>query len=1130
MKLIRAHEMTTSEFNKAANAPRGRTVFPFLALGIGIALSILLHFVIKDNVEGEAQLRFERQASDAQHVIEARIKSYADVLRGLGALFSTSSSLSRAEFRRYVTALDLPHRYPGFQGLNYAEYVPHESKARFEARVRRDTSLDSRGYPNFAIKPAGDRPEYFVLNYLEPMAGNDYAFGLDISSNPAVAKPQDVAKALAAARDSGKLASSGRLINVEGTKHFVLLAMRLPVYRPNMPLETVEQRRAAYIGSVGAGFRVRELIKGALDQSTFQYLQFKLYDAGSAQDRSPSAAIREDRLLFDSKNLAEASPTASDAEDPDVLFTNTLTMEVGGRIWEVRFRANRAMVIDRTDAMLPWLTLAAALVCSFLLFIALRSLASSRRRAVELAGIITKDLRQSEASLAEAQSMARLGNWSLQPSTGTMAWSAETFRIFGLDPGSATPRYDDFLQRVHPKDRQGLEQALEGAIRTQQDCEIDHRICLSDGTVRWVNTIAQPAPQGQEAQLHGTTRDITERKLNALRLQVEHQVTQLVASAADPDQVVPGIIETVCAGLGWECGSHWSLDREGALLQCTASWGESAPAIWEFLALTKKMAVPVSVDLPGRAWAKREPIFVEDIGSEQGFSRMQAASQAGLHGALALPIISGGKIFGVIELFSSRAIRHEEALTQLLNSVSVQIGQSFQRKLAEDQLRFIANHDSLTGLPNRTMFNEGLRHALHQGARYNRGIGVMFIDIDRFKVVNDSLGHSAGDRLLQECAKRLTECLRESDIVARLGGDEFVVMIENFSGPRDAITVAQKVLTNLSTPFFVDGQEFLVSASIGISAFPDDGKDAETLLKNADIAMYRAKDQGRNNYQFYSAQMNKHTFERLAMESSLRRAIERNEFLLHYQPKLDLCTGAIAGVEALVRWQHPDWGMVSPAQFIPLAEETGLIVQIGEWVLKTACDQNKLWRDQGIPPLRVAVNLSARQFAQKTLLGDVARIIAQSGLTPECLELEITESLVMTNPEHATETLRKLKAMGISLSIDDFGTGYSSLAYLKRFPIDCVKVDRSFIKDIPNDVDDMAITKGVIALGHSLRLKVVAEGVETAEQQDFLRANGCDEIQGYLFSKPLPAEEVTVLLKNHVHKSRLAVVPPRKLA
>ena len=1116
-------ERMTASQERPGQAQRGKTLFPFLVLGIGVALSLLLHFVIRDNVKGEAQLRFERQASDAQHVIEARIKSYADVLHGLGALFNTSNSIPRAEFRRYVAALDLPNRYPGFQGLNYAEYVPHEAKARFEARVRRDTSLDPRGYPNFTIKPAGDRPEYFVLNYLEPLAGNELAFGLDISSNPSGAA------ALAAARDSGKLTSSGRLLDA-GRSRSVFLAMRLPTYQSGMPVETVEERRAAYTGSVGAGFRVRELIQGALDTSKLQSLQFRLYDAGLIKDKTPSAAIREDRLLFDSDDLLDASLKASKAGDPDALFATNLPMEVGGRIWEVRFSAKKEAIIDRTDALLPWLTLAAGLVSSLLLFFALHSLTSSRRRALEMAQVITKDLRESEASLGRAQRIAQLGNWSLDSETGEMTWSAEMNRTFGNAATSTAHRYEDFLRNIHPKDRRVLEQALQQAVTTGQDSDMEHRIVTRDGMTRWVHTIVHRSQEASKVVLNGTIRDITERKLAVLRLTVEHGVTQLVAGATDPNEIMPGIIEAIGTGLSFECGSHWSLDKDGALLQCTASWGENAPAIAEFLALTKKMSVPSGVDLPGRAWAGHEPLVLTDVGSEQGFSRTAAALQAGLHGALALPIVAAGRNFGVIELFSAGTIQPDEALMQLLKSLSAQIGQSFQRRLAEDQLRFIATHDSLTDLPNRSLFNERLRHALHQGTRYTRGIAVMFIDMDRFKVVNDSLGHSAGDRLLQDSAKRLAECLRESDTVARLGGDEFVVMIENFTAPKDAIAVAQKALASLAKPFFVDGQEFLMSASIGISTFPDDGKDAETLLKNADIAMYRAKDQGRNNYQFYSAQMNKHTFERLAMESSLRRAVERSEFLLHYQPKLDLRTGAIAGVEALVRWQHPDWGMVSPAQFIPLAEETGLIVQIGEWVLRAACEQNKRWRDQGIPPLRVAVNLSARQFAQKTLLSDIAKTIAQSGLTPDCIELEITESLVMTNPEHATETLHKLKTMGISLSIDDFGTGYSSLAYLKRFPIDCIKIDRSFIKDIPTEADDMAITKGVIALGHSLRLKVVAEGVETKEQQDFLRSNDCDEMQGYLFSKPLPAEEVTALLKGHSPKQNLTVLDPRKRA
>src|SRR2546425_9433321 len=343
-------ERMTASQERPGQAQRGKTLFPYLVMGIGVALSILLHFVIQDNVRGEAQLRFERQGSDAQHVIEARIKSYADVLHGLAALFSTSNSISRAEFLRYVVALDLPNRYPGFQGLNYAEYVPHDAKAGFEARVRRDTSLGPRGFPNFAIKPAGDRSEYFVLNYLEPLAGNELAFGLDIASNP------PVAAALAAARDNGKLTSSGRLHDA-GRSRFVFLAMRLPVYRPGMPVENVEQRRAAYLGSVGAGFRVRELIQGALDKSKLQHLRFRLYDSGPAKDNTPSAAVREDRLLFDSDDLLDASLKVfnGDGGDPDALFATSLPTEVGGRIWEVRFSAKKNAIIDRTDGLLPWL-------------------------------------------------------------------------------------------------------------------------------------------------------------------------------------------------------------------------------------------------------------------------------------------------------------------------------------------------------------------------------------------------------------------------------------------------------------------------------------------------------------------------------------------------------------------------------------------------------------------------------------------------------------------------------------------------------------------------------------------------------------------------------------------------------
>ncbi|MGH8671065.1 MAG: bifunctional diguanylate cyclase/phosphodiesterase [Burkholderiales bacterium] len=436
------------------------------------------------------------------------------------------------------------------------------------------------------------------------------------------------------------------------------------------------------------------------------------------------------------------------------------------------------------------------------------------------------------------------------------------------------------------------------------------------------------------------------------------------------------------------------------------------------------------------------------------------------------------------------------------------------RKQSEEHLHFLANHDALTELPNRTLFNERLVHALCQAQRYNKSNAVLFIDLDRFKVINDTLGHQAGDSLLQHTARRLLSCLRESDTVARVGGDEFTVLIEDFPDLQTLVGMVRKLLTSLSAPFSLDGREMYITASVGISTYPADGSDAPTLLKKADIAMYRAKDAGRNNYQFYSERINVHTLARLELENSLRRAVQRQEFSLQFQPKLDLFSGGVNGVEALVRWHHPELGVVPPGDFIPLAEETGLIVPIGEWVLRTACAQNRAWQDAGLPPLRIAVNLSARQFRQENLLAMVWRVLEETRMEAQWLELEITESMVMQNVDETGQILQQLKTMGVHIAIDDFGTGYSSLSYLKRFPIHTLKIDRSFVQDLPDDVDDAVLTRAMIAMAHMLKLRLVAEGVETKAQLDFLREHLCDEMQGYYFSTPLSAEDLEQLLRN----------------
>ncbi len=426
-----------------------------------------------------------------------------------------------------------------------------------------------------------------------------------------------------------------------------------------------------------------------------------------------------------------------------------------------------------------------------------------------------------------------------------------------------------------------------------------------------------------------------------------------------------------------------------------------------------------------------------------------------------------------------------------------------ERREAEERMRHIAQHDALTGLPNRLALLMRLAQLLPEARRHQWKVAIMFLDLDRFKIINDTLGHQVGDELLREVACRLSGVVRETDFVARLGGDEFVVILPGINSPSDAAIVAGKIIAALSTQIQAEGHELHTSPSIGISIFPDDGPDGDTILKNADTAMYHAKATGRNNYQFFSADMNLATTERLDIERKLRHAIARNELALCFQPQLKADGSKPTGVEALLRWHHPTDGMISPVRFIPVAEETGIIVEIGEWVLLNACRAMKHWIDAGLAPIRMAVNVSARQLRRRDFCETVAGALAESGLAPELLELEITESSVMENPEEAIQILQRLGRMGISLAIDDFGTGYSSLAYLKLFPIDHLKIDRSFVADIETDLNDRAIAFGTIALAHSLGLNVIAEGVETDDQLELLRTNGCDEVQGYLFSKPL---------------------------
>jgi diguanylate cyclase (GGDEF)-like protein len=439
----------------------------------------------------------------------------------------------------------------------------------------------------------------------------------------------------------------------------------------------------------------------------------------------------------------------------------------------------------------------------------------------------------------------------------------------------------------------------------------------------------------------------------------------------------------------------------------------------------------------------------------------------------------------------------------------------------------LASYDSLTELPNRHLLQDRLTQALAQARRNDKIVGTLFLDLDRFKVINDSLGHVSGDLLLKAVAERLKICLRDTDTVARVGGDEFIIIITNITQKEDVIHLAQRVIDQFSSPVILKDHEVFVTTSIGISLYPSDGGDIETLLKHADIAMYRAKEVGGSNYQFYTMDMNSRALERLALENKLRRALENEELLLHYQPQVDLATGQTFAVEALLRWNNPELGFMLPGQFIQLAEETGLIVPIGEWVLYTACEECKAWQKAGFSPVRVEVNLSNRQFNDERLKETISHVLKDTGLKPQYLGLELTESSIMEDPEAAIETLRELRALGIRITIDDFGTGYSSLSYLKRFPFDALKIDYSFVHGINANPEDTAIIKAIISLAHSLHKEVIAEGVETDKQLAFLRTHKCDKIQGFYFSRALPAEEVKIKYLIHPlqrHKSKPALM------
>jgi len=674
-------------------------------------------------------------------------------------------------------------------------------------------------------------------------------------------------------------------------------------------------------------------------------------------------------------------------------------------------------------------------------------------------------LRTSEEVFRRAAMMAADLVHEYDRTGGRIQWYGDVDRVLGCSPGEFPRTVEGWEKVIHPEDRGRVTSAALRHFQSGEPFFEEYRVQTRDGRLmHWHHAgTLLPAAGGRPARSIGTISDISGRRQIEEALRVSERRYRALF-----ERNLAGVYRTTIEGRILDCNESFARifgysSREEVLRQ----------AAWDFYIRPEDRQAAVAKLIERQSLTNYELCL-----------RRKDASL-------------------VWVLQNENLVEGQDGLLSVIEGTIIDIS---ERKRAEEQVKHLAFHDPLTNLPNRLLFNDRLTLAVAQAHRHNQRLAVLFLDLDRFKVINDSLGHSVGDELLRQVAERIQEHVREGDTVARLGGDEFTLLVPGITAEEDAAKIARKICEAIHDPFWIDGRELFVTTSVGVSVYPSDGHDSETLIRNADSAMYRAKEQGRDNYQLYTPAMNAKAVERLSLESRLRQAVANEELELHFQPFIDLKTAELLGAEALLRWRHPELGLIPPGEFIPIAELSGLIVPIGEWVLRTACAEARKWHEKGFQGLTVSVNLSSRQFQQSDLVSQVTHALDETGLEPDKLDLEITESNAMQNAEHSINMLWGLKKQGVRISMDDFGTGYSSLNYLKRFPIDRIKLDQSFVRDLPSDKDDAAIAMAVIAMGRSLELAVIAEGVETEEQLAFLKGQNCDQLQGFLLSKPLPPE------------------------
>ncbi len=1044
----------------------GITRFPrealFYILFIGTLFSTFLFILVREWEQQQTQMRFEAAASSYVTAIQNEIGRHQEAVNAIASFHRLSDATSRAAFSAFVSAILLAH--DDTQAFEWAPRVLHAERLEYELKARQVGYSDFRFTERTVdgeLVSALQRDEYFPVYYVEPYEGNEEALGFDLASDSVRRK------ALEQARDSGEIVVSRRIRLVQNGEQYGYLMFK-PVYITDTPPQTIEARRQQLQGYALGVFRLGDFINEALHDSAHATLDVWVYDQVTQGSRELLYYRSAGSNKKEEVAVVKTSTSASD-------LMREVILERHGRQWVFIFKPSSAFLnVESLWRSRLVLSVGIVLTLLFMLF-------------VYRGQRYTQTIEQRAKLLAQEKYESEQRYLRLFDSNNDALFVLEIDEKQG--PGKFLDVNEAMCQRLgYSKEellqlspmeinRPGMEKELQACVqqvlvhkghlfetvhmsKSGREIPVEINVRMLDGY--------------NDSLFIGCARDVAKRR-KAHEEQMEAKDWEMAKLSSAVEQSADSIMIT---------------DRHGAIEYVN-------PAFEEITGYSRD-----------EAYGKTPVIIKSGKNSRDEYENLWRKI---MRGEVYRNVLINRKKDGMLYYEEKTISPLKDSQGRITHFISS--GKDITTRMqTEERLHHLAYHDILTDLPNRVLFVERINNAIKQSRGAEQRCAVLFIDLDRFKNINDTLGHSVGDLLLQAVPERLLSCVRDRDTVARFGGDEFSLLLEKVPGSEAVAKVAEKLIDVLSKPYEVQNQELYLTASIGISLSPDDSTDANTLIKNADTAMYRAKDTGRNNYQFYSTDMGVRAFERLSLETNLRFALERNEFELYFQPQVAMESGQIIGAEALIRWQHSELGLIEPNKFIPLLEDTGLIVDVGEWLLNTACMQGKKLIDLTGEPFRIAVNLSGKQFCDEALIGMISQAIEDQQFPPSLLDIEITETVLMQNDKVSLENIGTLKELGVRLSIDDFGTGYSSLSYLKRFPVDVIKIDRAFIRDVSSDPEDAAIVTAVIAMAHSLKLEVVAEGVENQDQVDFLSYYACDYLQGFLFSKPLPENEFRLLL------------------